>query len=37
MSVPTPEPSFMGLELASGAAHPEIIVEPHESWFVGDY
>jgi len=37
MSVPIPEPSFLGLELAPGVSHPEITVEPHESWFVGDY
>ena len=37
MSVPIPEPSFLSLELAPGVSHPEITVEPHESWFVGDY
>lgn len=37
MSVPIPEPSFLALELAPGSTHPEITVEPHETWFAGDY
>jgi len=37
LEAPTPQPPFMSIEDAGYITAPEIVKEPHETWFVGDY
>jgi len=37
LKAPTPTPPFMSIESPDYVTGPDIVKEPHETWFVGDY